>query len=310
MFCPQCGYKNEDTSKFCQGCGNRLESAGKPAVQPKASPPPPPLPTGKPAQKNAAPPPPPPPPPSSVKAAPASTGVGFQSIPTPQPAAPGSQPKNTQFTGSPGLTCPVCGHPVVAGKSFCTSCGNKIGGVNSQPMQSTPTPTRAPGQTASLTGVGVGLRAVAAILDSLVFMLIGWIMAGSFGTTSSKGFELSGAPFFVLMLFGFLYYVIFEGTLGATPGKLVIGLRVVKTDGSKCGISSSIIRNVLRIVDSLPFLYLLGIVLIVSSKSKQRLGDRLAGTMVVKRGGGSGQASRRSGGTTPHHDYDDSLSND
>ena len=306
MFCPQCGYKNEDTSKFCQGCGNRLENGGKSAAQPKASPPPPPPPAGKTAQKNVAPPPPP-----SVGAAPASTGAGFQSIPTPQPAAPSSQPINTQFTGSPGLTCPVCGQPVAAGKSFCTSCGNKIGGVNSQPMQSTPTPTRAPGQTASLAGVGVGLRAVAAILDSLVFMLIGWIMAGMFGTTSSSGFELSGAPFFVLMLLGFLYYVVFEGTLGATPGKLVIGLRVVKTDGSKCGISSSIIRNLLRIVDALPFLYLLGIILIVSSKHKQRLGDRLAGTMVVKRGGGSGQAqSRRSGGTTQHHDYDDSSYND
>lgn len=309
MFCPQCGYKNEDTSRFCQGCGNRLENGGKSVAQSKASTPaPPPRPAGQPAQKNVAPPPPPPPP--SVGAAPKSAGAGFQSIPTPQPAAPGSQPKNTQFTGSPGQSCPVCGQPVAAGKSFCTSCGNKIGGVNSQPMQSAPTPNGAPGQTASLTGVGVGLRAVAAILDSLVFMLIGWIMAGTFGTTSSSGFELSGAPFFVLMLLGFLYYVVFEGTLGATPGKLVIGLRVVKTDGSKCGISSSIIRNVLRIVDALPALYLLGIILIVSSKSKQRLGDRLAGTMVVKRGGGSGQASRRSGGATQHHDYDDSSYND
>lgn len=125
MFCPQCGYKNEDTSKFCQGCGNRLENGGKSAAQPKASPPPPTPPAGKPAQKNVAPPPPPPPP--SVGAAPASTGAGFQSIPTPQPAAPSSQPKNTQFTGSPGLTCPVCGQPVAAGKSLNKEVGSGMG---------------------------------------------------------------------------------------------------------------------------------------------------------------------------------------
>lgn len=130
------------------------------------------------------------------------------------------------------------------------------------------------------------LRGVATILDCIVLMLISWIMASMFGTTSSTGFDLNGAPFFAMLLIGFLYYVVLEGTIGATLGKLVIGLRVVKTDGSSCDISSSIIRNVLRIVDSLPFFYLLGIILIVTSQRKQRLGDRLAGTMVVKRGAG------------------------
>lgn len=129
------------------------------------------------------------------------------------------------------------------------------------------------------------MRAVAAIVDSVVLMAASWVMAGMFGKTSSSGFELSGAPFFVMLLIGFAYFVVFEGTIGATPGKLLTGLKVVKTDGSRCGMSSSVIRNILRIVDSLPVLYLVGIILISTSQLKQRLGDRVAGTMVVKRGG-------------------------
>ena len=127
------------------------------------------------------------------------------------------------------------------------------------------------------------MRAVAAIVDSIVFMILGYLFAGVAGTTSSSGFELSGAPFFLLMLISFLYYVGVEGTMGATPGKLVLGLRVVKTDGSRCDIPAALIRNLLRIIDALPFLYLLGMILIWTSERKQRLGDRLANTMVVKR---------------------------
>lgn len=302
MYCPECGHKNADTSKFCQGCGKRLESGGSSAAEPKAPPPAPPTPpAGGPAQKSVTPPPPPPP----VGASPTPAGAGPQGMPGPRPADPSSQPVAArQPAGSPGLTCPVCGQMVAAGKSFCTSCGNQLGGRSSQPAHSASMPGRAPGQAVSPAGVGVVLRAVAAILDGLVLMIISWIMASMFGTTSSKGFELSGAPFFIMMLIGFLYFVVFEGTIGATPGKLAIGLRVVKTDGSGCGISSSVIRNVLRIVDALPFFYLVGIILIATSQRKQRLGDRLAGTLVVKRRGGGVQAeTRRPGGAGYNYDY-------
>jgi ribosomal protein L40E len=66
------------------------------------------------------------------------------------------------------------------------------------------------------------------------------------------------------MLLFLLYFIVLEGTFGA------------------CGIGPAVIRNVLRIVDALPFFYIIGLILISRSDKKQRLGDSLAKTVVVK----------------------------
>ena len=73
-----------------------------------------------------------------------------------------------------------------------------------------------------------------------------------------------------------------EATQGATLGKMALGLRVVKTDGSPITWTDSIIRNLLRIIDGL-FIYLVGAIFVWTSPLKQRLGDRAAHTVVVKR---------------------------
>ena len=57
------------------------------------------------------------------------------------------------------------------------------------------------------------------------------------------------------------YFVLLEGLLGATLGKLVMGLRVVKLDGSPYSWPAALIRNVLRFVDGLPVFYLVGLIL-------------------------------------------------
>lgn len=59
-------------------------------------------------------------------------------------------------------------------------------------------------------------------------------------------------------------------------------MKVVREDGSPCRLGPSVIRNILRIVDILPFLYIVGMVLIARSGKKQRLGDRVAHTVVVR----------------------------
>lgn len=79
----------------------------------------------------------------------------------------------------------------------------------------------------------------------------------------------------------FLYFVLFEGLLGSTPGKRVLGLRVISVDGSPAGLMKALVRNVLRVVDSLPALGLVAAVLITSSPEKARFGDRVAETRVV-----------------------------
>ena len=69
---------------------------------------------------------------------------------------------------------------------------------------------------------------------------------------------------------------------GRDLGKMALGLRVIKTDGTPIAWLDSLIRNLLRIIDGL-FAYLVGAILIWNSPRKQRLGDRAANTVVVRR---------------------------
>jgi uncharacterized RDD family membrane protein YckC len=130
--------------------------------------------------------------------------------------------------------------------------------------------------------VGVGLRFVAVIIDSIILGIVGYLIAAVTGGTTSSGFELQGAPAFVLFIIGFLYYWLLETYLGGTLGKLVLGMRVTMEDGSPVTLTAALIRNILRIIDGL-FVYLLGAIFIWTSPAKQRLGDRLAKTYVVKK---------------------------
>ncbi|NOY22266.1 MAG: RDD family protein [Acidobacteria bacterium] len=79
-----------------------------------------------------------------------------------------------------------------------------------------------------------------------------------------------------------LYFVLLEGLAGITLGKWIFGLRVERIEGGKPGLTRGLFRNVLRVVDGLPALNILGIVLIVASKEHARFGDRIAGTRVIR----------------------------
>ena len=78
-----------------------------------------------------------------------------------------------------------------------------------------------------------------------------------------------------------VYLILLEGWAGATVGKWLLGLRIVGPDGHVPGLTKSLVRNVLRLVDTLPALNILGIVLIALSPERARFGDRIAGTRVI-----------------------------
>src|SRR5688572_3859917 len=126
--------------------------------------------------------------------------------------------------------------------------------------------------------VGVGRRAVAVIIDSILLMIVAWAVALLTGGTTEAGFNIQGAPFFIVMVISFAYYIVMEKTSGATLGKMAMGLRVVKKDGGPIDWQASIIRNLLRIVDGL-FFYLIGAIVVWVSKNKQRIGDMAGGTL-------------------------------
>ena len=122
--------------------------------------------------------------------------------------------------------------------------------------------------------VSVGPRFLAYLIDGLIIGAVSGLLFFPFR-------DAPGAWGGSIGLLSILYFIVMEATQGATLGKMALGLRVVKVDGSPISWRESIIRNLLRIVDGL-FAYLVGAILIWNSPLRQRLGDRAAGTVVVR----------------------------
>ena len=134
--------------------------------------------------------------------------------------------------------------------------------------------------------MGIGTRFGAQLIDWIILIIVYWILGfAMFGTTT---WSVAGAPAMTITtvnsIIGLLYFVILEGSNGATIGKKALKIKVVKEDGSKCDISAALIRNILRIIDILPFIYIIGMILISRSEKKQRFGDGIAKTIVIKEG--------------------------
>jgi len=87
------------------------------------------------------------------------------------------------------------------------------------------------------------------------------------------------------------YCTVFEATVAATPGKRVMRCRVADEQGHPCGFLRVAVRNLLRLVEMFPVFDLLpSLVLILLTRKRQRLGDLLAGTLVIEQGNvGAGQ---------------------
>jgi uncharacterized RDD family membrane protein YckC len=138
-----------------------------------------------------------------------------------------------------------------------------------------------------------GRRIVAALLDLIPLVVLLLVMAAAFGESGKTADEgdgnmysvsLNGWPFVLYLLLALGYFVVFEGLAARTPGKFLMGLKVVKLDGGSYDWIAILVRNVLRIVDGLPVLYLVGLVTVAVTQRNQRLGDLAAGTLVVRAG--------------------------
>ena len=137
---------------------------------------------------------------------------------------------------------------------------------------------------------GIGSRFYAALIDIallLPILLVGYYVIIRAILDLDERFgnwlaALAGIATFVLQ---WGYYMIFEiATNGQSPGKRALGLRVIKVQGYPISFSDSAIRNIVRVVDMLPFAYGIGLLTMLLNKNWQRLGDLAAGTLVVKEG--------------------------
>ncbi|MGQ9514087.1 MAG: RDD family protein [Thermoproteota archaeon] len=128
-------------------------------------------------------------------------------------------------------------------------------------------------------------RFVAVLIDTIVSLLATLILSIPFGIFSMlPGMRyLFGPSTWIGFFIWVFYFGYFEGTSGQTIGKQIIGIKVVDEQTlAVVDIGRALIRNVIRIIDFLPLFYIIGILLISTNPKKQRLGDMIAKTVVLK----------------------------
>ena len=127
---------------------------------------------------------------------------------------------------------------------------------------------------------GIGIRFVSYLIDSIILGLLIGVLGSILGYNVMSGTAgwVYGILFFIIYL-GYFTYL--EGSRGQTIGKMATKIKVVREDGGKADMNQAFTRNILRIIDGL-FFYLVGAILIWRSDKKQRLGENIAKTLVVK----------------------------
>ncbi|MEP3049724.1 MAG: RDD family protein [Roseibium sp.] len=195
--------------------------------------------------------------------------------------------------------CTECGSKLPDDAKHCSGCGASVAATtqvsNSQPdnvseaqaagsTETAAEPTREP------VYIGLGRRFVAHFVDLILvfimFYVIGLQVAEKTGGLTPDGFDLDGTPALIVIALTFfastLYFALTEGAGGQSFGKKILGIKVVSADGSPCSFGQAFSRNVLRLIDGIAF-YLVGVIFLMRSDTKQRLGDRVAGTVVIRK---------------------------
>lgn len=125
-------------------------------------------------------------------------------------------------------------------------------------------------------------RTLAKIVDSMIATAPALIVIAA--NRDDSAFLSSGTPTLIALGSGFgffLLYAVLEGTVGWTPGKLLAGIRVVGLDLQPCGVWAGIVRGLGWAVDSF-FGGFVGLLAVVLGRHQQRIGDRMAGTIVIR----------------------------
>ena len=130
-----------------------------------------------------------------------------------------------------------------------------------------------------LRPAGLSARFYAFLLDWLIRLMIAYAAAIAAAFMGGLGVGFWLLFYFLLEWF---YPVVFElSRSGATPGKSIVGIKVVMDNGLPITPAASFTRNLLRVADFLPLLFGAGIVSMLVRQDSKRLGDLAAATIVV-----------------------------
>jgi uncharacterized RDD family membrane protein YckC len=151
-------------------------------------------------------------------------------------------------------------------------------------------PPSRPDDSGDLEKAGLLRRFVALLLDAVIVffplsIVVGLVFGGGYlergNGYANAGVNVTGTAFWAFSALGLTYYIVCEALTGMTVGKRIVGIRVVAEDGEHLSLGAAVIRNLLRPVDSL-FFFLVGALFALTSSRRQRLGDRAAGTLVIR----------------------------
>ncbi len=136
---------------------------------------------------------------------------------------------------------------------------------------------------------GIGSRFLAALIDHVLLAVILALLCSliaviadrvQLGLGSATVFSIFGIGIFLFLC---AYYIFFETTWnGQTPGKRLIGIRMVRAGGRPIGFLASTIRNFIRLADFLPILYGVGALVMFVDRRSRRLGDLAAGALAIQ----------------------------
>jgi len=143
-----------------------------------------------------------------------------------------------------------------------------------------------------------GRRAMAAGVDIILLMILYIVFDTSMGTLIHLKYRdprprphvvvntvpvVTGWHLMVYIAVCFLYFILLEWRMGWTVGKLLFSVRVVTMDEERISLGQSVIRNLMRAFDGLPYVipYVMALSSVIAGANRQRWGDRLAKTLVV-----------------------------
>jgi len=135
------------------------------------------------------------------------------------------------------------------------------------------------GAVLPLAPAGIGVRIMAFMIDFLIKTVVTMIIYVVLAFLGRMGIGLALILAFLLEWFYSVYFEVWHQ--GRTPGKKNFRIRVVNDDGSPVTFGPSLLRNLLRVVDFLPLAYVAGCIASISNRQFKRLGDLVAGTLVV-----------------------------
>ncbi|MGZ4851629.1 MAG: RDD family protein [Halobacteriota archaeon] len=140
---------------------------------------------------------------------------------------------------------------------------------------------------------GVAIRFVQYLIDAIILGIVSSFVTVPFrssvsvntttGTVSiGPGYGFGIAIAFIIEL---LYFTLLSGRYAQSVGMMAVRIKVVReADFGKISYGAALARTIFLLIDAIPFVipYLIGAILIWSSDKKQRLGDRVARTVVIK----------------------------